>query len=101
MLSPCSDASRAAFSMTALTAKDMAPTKIGSPALPWTRVSPDGGVVEPVRGVVRLGDDRIEGAAEQRRVHLVGDLLEAAFEDGEGDGVKHRALSEAGGLNEW
>ena len=25
----------------------------------------------------------------QRRIHLVGDLLEAALEDGEGDGVKH------------
>ena len=39
-------------------------------------------VVEAVRGVMRFGDDRIEGAAEQRRVHLVGDLFEPALQHG-------------------
>ena len=38
------------------------------------------GVIEPVAGVVGLGDDRIERRAIQRRVHLVGDLDEAAVE---------------------
>ena len=38
------------------------------------------GVIEAVAGVVRLGDDRIEGGAIERRVHLVGDLDEAAVE---------------------
>jgi hypothetical protein len=39
------------------------------------------GIVNAVGGVVGLGDDRIEGGAEQRRVHLVGDLLQAALQD--------------------
>ena len=41
------------------------------------------GVIEAVAGVVRLGDDRIEGRAVERRVHLVGDLHQAAVEHGE------------------
>ena len=50
------------------------------------RVAGDG-VVEPVAGVARLGDDRVEGRAEQRRVHLVGDLFEPALQDGQSDRI--------------
>src|SRR6185436_8590510 len=46
------------------------------------------GVVEAVAGVVRLRDDRIERRAEQRRVHLVGDLGETAVEHRERDGIE-------------
>ena len=46
------------------------------------------GVIEAVAGVVRLGDDRIERRAIQRRVHLVGDLDEAAVEHRERDGIE-------------
>ena len=45
------------------------------------------GVVQAVAGVVRLGDDGVEGRAKQRRVHFVGDLLHPAREDGECDRV--------------
>ena len=72
----------------ARTAKAMAPTKTGRPDLPCTSVSPVFGVVEAVAGVVRLGNDRIEGAAVERRVHLVGHLFEAAAQDGERDRIK-------------
>ena len=46
------------------------------------------GVIEPVAGVVRLGDDRIERRAEQRRVHLVGDLHQTAVEHRKRDGIE-------------
>ena len=46
------------------------------------------GVIEAVAGVVRLGDDRIEGGAVERRVHLVGDLDETAVEHRERDGIE-------------
>ena len=45
-------------------------------------------VVEAVGAVMRLGDDRVEGAAHERRVHLRRDLFEAALEDGEGGGIE-------------
>ncbi len=45
------------------------------------------GVVDPVGGVVRLGDDRVEGRAEERRVHLVGDLLHPARENRKRDRI--------------
>jgi hypothetical protein len=44
-------------------------------------------VVEAVAGVTRLGDDRIERGAVERRVHLVGDLLEPPLQDRQGDGI--------------
>ena len=46
------------------------------------------GVIEAVAGVVRLGDDRIERRAVERRVHLVGDLDEAAVEHRKRDRVE-------------
>ena len=46
------------------------------------------GVIEAVAGVVRLGDDRIERRAIQRRVHLVGDLDETAVEHRERDRIQ-------------
>ena len=46
------------------------------------------GVVEAVAGVVRLGDDRIERRAVERRVHLVGDLDETAVEHRERDRIE-------------
>ena len=46
------------------------------------------GVIEAVAGVVRLGDDRIERRAIQRRVHLVGDLDEAAVEHRKRDRIE-------------
>ena len=51
------------------------------------------GMVEAVAGVARLGDDRIESGAVERRVHFVGDLLEPALEDRQRDGIEraHRA----------
>ena len=49
------------------------------------------GVIEAVAGVVRLGDDRIERRAVQRRVHLVGDLDEAAVEHRKRDRIERRS----------
>ena len=46
------------------------------------------GVVEAVAGVVRLGDDRIERRAVERRVHLVGDLDQAAVEHRKRDRIE-------------
>ena len=46
------------------------------------------GMVEAVAGIVRLGDDRIEGGAVERRVHLVGDLDEPAVEHRQRDGIE-------------
>ena len=46
------------------------------------------GVIEAVAGVVRLGDDRIERRAVERRVHLVGDLDEAAVEHRKRDRIE-------------
>src|SRR5215204_821734 len=52
-------------------------------------------MVDAVAGVARFGNDRVEGRAVERRVHLVGDLLEPALEDRQGDGVEsgHDAVS--------
>jgi hypothetical protein len=49
-------------------------------------------VVEAVRGIVRLGDDGVKRAAEQRRVHLVGDLFQPALEDRERHRVEHQSM---------
>ena len=38
------------------------------------------GVIQAVRGVMRLGDDGIEGGTKQRGIHLVGDLFQPAIE---------------------
>ena len=65
----------------------MAPTKIGRPLVPCTSVAPVIGVIEAVAGVAGLGDDGVEGGAIERRVHLVGDLLEPAFQHGQRDGI--------------
>ena len=53
------------------------------------------GVIEAVAGIVRLGDDRIERRAVERRVHLVGDLDEAAIEHRKRDRIErgHRGVS--------
>ncbi len=51
------------------------------------------GVIEAVAGVARFGDDRIEGGAIKRRVHLVGDLFEPAFQHRERDGIEGRSLA--------
>ena len=40
-------------------------------------------------GVVRLGDDRIECRTVEGRVHLIGDLDQAAVEDCERDRIEH------------
>ena len=45
-------------------------------------------VVDAVAAVPGLGDDRAEGGAEQRRVHLVDELFQPAADDGEGDRIK-------------
>ena len=71
----------------AWTANDMAPTNTGRPDLPCTSVAPLAASYEAVAGVVRLGDDGIEGAAVQGRVHFIGDLFQPAVEHGQGDGV--------------
>ena len=78
----------ATLSITALTANAMAPTKIGRPDEPCTNVAPVSAMIEPVAGVVRFGDDRVEGGAIKRRVHLVGDLHQAAIEHGQRYGIE-------------
>ena len=52
------------------------------------------GMIEAVAGVVRLGNDRIERRAIERRVHLVGDLDETTVEHRERDRIEqgHRRL---------
>ena len=52
-------------------------------------------MVDAVAGIAGFGDDRVEGRAVERRVHLVGDLLEPALEDRQRDGVEsgHDAVS--------
>ena len=39
-------------------------------------------VIDAVAGIMRLGNDRVEGGAEECCIHLVGDLFETAFENG-------------------
>ncbi|MNI59392.1 hypothetical protein D3C73_1145510 [compost metagenome] len=51
-----------------------------------------GRVVHAVAGVVGLGNDGVERAAVQRRVHLIGNLFQTALQDRQGDGIKHRVL---------
>jgi hypothetical protein len=53
------------------------------------RIARDG-VIEPMAGVMGLGNDGIEGAAVQRGVHLVGDLFQTPFKDGQGHRVHRR-----------
>ena len=50
------------------------------------------GMIDAVAAVARLGDNRAEGAAKQRRVHLVDDLFEPTTNHGECDGVDHGSL---------
>ena len=49
-------------------------------------------VVQTVAGVVRLGNDGVEGAAVERRVHFVGDLFEPTAQHGQGDRVHGSGL---------
>ena len=58
------------------------------------RVAADG-MIEAVAGIMRLGDDRVEGGAEQGRVHLVGDLFHPARQNGQGDRVDICGLGHA------
>ncbi len=44
-------------------------------------------IVDAVGGVMGLGDDRVEGGAEQGRVHFVGDLFQTALQDCERDRI--------------
>ena len=48
-------------------------------------------MVEPVRRIVGLGNDRIEGSAEERCVHFVGDLFHPACENCKRDRVNRIA----------
>jgi hypothetical protein len=50
-------------------------------------------VIQPVSGVVRLGDDGIEGRAEQGGVHLVCNLFKPTVENGECHGIDHQNSS--------
>ena len=50
-------------------------------------------MVQAVAGVARLGDDGVEGAAIERRVHLVGDLLEPALQHGQRHGVDRHSYN--------
>ena len=50
-------------------------------------------VVKPVRGVMGLGDDRVERRPEQGGVHFIGDLLQAALEHRQGDRIDHRPVT--------
>ena len=52
---------------------------------------PGGGVVDAMGGVVGLGNDGVEGRAEQGGVHLVHELLEPPLENGQRDGIQHGA----------
>jgi hypothetical protein len=45
-------------------------------------------VIEPVAGVMRLGDDRVERGTVKRRVHLIGNLDQATVEDRERDRIE-------------
>ena len=49
-------------------------------------------VINPVAGVVRLGNDRVEGDAIERRVHLIGNLLKSAAQNRQRDRVRHDIL---------
>jgi hypothetical protein len=49
-------------------------------------------VIDAVAGVPRFGDDRVEGRAVERRVHLVRDAFEPSFQDRERDRVDDVAL---------
>ena len=80
------------MSITAFTAKAIAPTKIGRPVVPCTSVAPVCGVVKAVAGVMGFGDDRIERRAIERRVHLVGDLDQAAIEHRKQDRIDSHSL---------
>ena len=40
------------------------------------------GIIQPVRRVMCLGNDRVEGAAEQCRIHFIGNLFQPAAQDG-------------------
>ncbi len=44
-------------------------------------------IIDAVRGIMCFSDDRVEGGAEQGRVHFVGDLLQPALEDGQRYGI--------------
>ena len=50
-------------------------------------------VEDPVRAVVRLGDDRRDGGVNEMEVHLVRDLLESAAHDGESHRIHHFTLT--------
>jgi hypothetical protein len=52
------------------------------------------GLIEPVAGIMRLGDDRIESRAVKRRIHFIGNPDEAAVNDRERDRIErlHRRM---------
>ena len=50
-------------------------------------------VVQPVAGVVRLGDGGVEGGAEQRGVHLVSQFFQPALQHRERDRIHRHQLS--------
>src|SRR6185437_16324206 len=45
-------------------------------------------VIDAVRAIERLGDDRAEGGAHEGEIHLVADLLQAVLNDRQGDRVE-------------
>ncbi len=51
---------------------------------------PRHGMIETMTGVMRFGDDGVEGGAEQGRVHFVGDLFHPTRQDGKRDRINLR-----------
>ena len=47
-----------------------------------------GGIVDAVRAVHALGDNRREGGAHKGKIHLVADLDQAVLDDGQRDGIE-------------
>ena len=46
-------------------------------------------IVDAVRAIEALGDDRREGRALERQIHLAGHLLQAVLHDDQRDGIDH------------
>ena len=40
------------------------------------------GIIQPVRGIMCFGNNRVEGAAEQRCIHFIGNLFQPAAQHG-------------------